>query len=330
MTRVSSSKRFKPSKETPKATWRTKRLDFETTFDIEGTFRHNNTTEWAVLEFDRRRLSCLFRPAAEVAYPRIVRLFYQNMEWFSDAPKILATTIDGVRIHFGVLDIAQALGCSHLCPTDLLAENGELRFGKFPEKPTVHSIVKDMCAGKYGDKKKKNCASKSSLPKAMWFFDQVLKRNVHPIGHKVQRGQEFLLALYATHTGVWFSVPALIFNQMHKYRQHLVASGDPNAKKWKLPFPYLITQLLVLRRFVVDNDEISEAQRVTFGLAQWNLSLSHMPNAKKEGDGMAAGDREDVNALVEDIVGRSEEQIVDGASYEIAQAVSPHAEESAG
>ncbi|XP_059656680.1 uncharacterized protein LOC132303442 [Cornus florida] len=190
------------------------------------------------------------------------------MEWFSDAPEILATTIDGVRIHFGVLDIAQALGYPHLCPTDLLAENGKLRFGKFPEKPTVHSIVKDMCAGKYGDKKKKNCASKSSLPKAMWFFDSVLKRNIHPIGHKVQRGQEFLIALYATHTGAWFSVLALIFNQMHKYWKHLVASGDSNAKKWKLTFLYLITQLLVLRRFVVDNDEIFEAPWVTFGLAQ--------------------------------------------------------------
>ncbi|XP_059644185.1 uncharacterized protein LOC132285960 [Cornus florida] len=117
---------------------------------------------------------------------------------------------------------------------------------------------------------------------------------------------------------------------MHKYWKHLVVSGDPNAKKWKLPFPYLITQLLVLRRFVVDNDEISEAPRVTFRLAQWNLSLSHMPSAKKEGDGMVAGAREDVNALVEDVVGRSEEQIADGATYEIAQAVSPHAEESAG
>jgi hypothetical protein len=50
-----------------------------------------------------------------------------------------------------------------------------------PPMLTVENIVSDMCEGQFADRHK-NDATKSRLPPQLWFVDNVLQKNVYPLG----------------------------------------------------------------------------------------------------------------------------------------------------
>jgi hypothetical protein len=70
------------------------------------------------------------------------------------------------------------------------------------------------------------------------------KKNVCSLGYKTKRHGTFLAALYAVHSGYWLFIPVLIWDQMHKCWEGLIAKRIKAAETWSPPFPFLITQLL--------------------------------------------------------------------------------------
>jgi hypothetical protein len=265
-TRLSSSRA--PGEDSPFINfhWQHFELNPETKFDIVGAFREIKDVKWARKQFKKRKLMPLLQPVYHVYHPRFVRLFYQNMTFDPDQPGVLSSTIDDVEFQVTIEDIAEVLGCPHECPSP--------RFTEPPSEFDVHMIVQDMCEGEYADKKK-NCTSKAKLPSKLWLVDTVLKKNVCPLGHKTQRTGEFLATLYAFYKKHWFSAPQLIWSQMHKCWDEYVDKRLLGENK-TLPFPFLVTKLVVSKGFEIEDTDNIATTFPEFGLAQWNRSTSHM------------------------------------------------------
>jgi hypothetical protein len=146
---------------------------------------------------------------------------------------------------------------------------------------TLEDIVSDMYEGQYADDRR-NAASKTKIPQNLLFIDMVLYRNVCPLGHKTQRRDLFLSALYSFHRGFWYSIPEIIWRQIQKFCEGVHHRGAEHTKTWGLPFPFLITHILrkIGIRGTPSDGPITESPY--FGSIQWHQSLSHMPRATPE------------------------------------------------
>jgi hypothetical protein len=248
--------------------WQHHELNPETRFDIVGPFREDEDAKWARKQFRRRHLMPLLQPAHEFFHPRFVRLFYQNMTFDSDKPGVLASTIMGVGMEITVQDIVEATGCPHECPSDKFIDPA-------PEAD-LHYIIQDMCDGEYADSRR-NCAAKSKLPSRLWLVDTILKRNVYTFGHKTHRIGDLLAALYAFHKRYWFSAPQLIWKQMFKCWEDKVDKGLIGPNRPALPFPFLVTKLVLSKGLALSEDDFLTYEFPVFGYNQWTLSISHLP-----------------------------------------------------
>jgi hypothetical protein len=110
----------------------------------------------------------------------------------------------------------------------------------------------------------------------------VLYRNVCPLGHKTQRWDLFLSALYSFHRGFWCSIPEIIWCQIQKFCEGVHHRGAEHTKTWGLPLPFLITHILrkIGIRGTPADGPIMESPY--FDPFQWLQSLSHMPRAAPE------------------------------------------------
>jgi hypothetical protein len=171
-----------------------RRLILENTFAIKEEFSNNEATSWAVRELKRRGLKRLFKPVAPTAYERLVREFYENLRCECDRQGVLFSSIDGEEVQVTIADIAAALKCNHEPP------ESDIPWLECPPMLTVEDIVVDMCDGHFADDHR-NAASKTKIPRNLLFIDMVFYRNVCPLGHKTQRRDLFLRALYAFHRG---------------------------------------------------------------------------------------------------------------------------------
>ncbi|KAG5546228.1 hypothetical protein RHGRI_018418 [Rhododendron griersonianum] len=182
--------------DVPLPDWASRPLALPTPFEVDEFFRKNEDTRWAVREFERRDLEGLFGPF-DSAYPRISRLFYQNMVVVEAEPDKLSTVIDGVTVTVTPRDIAAALHCTR-------AVSG---YAPFPDGVTFDGIVGDMCGGRYG--RRQSHTHRAFLPARVWFVDSVLKANVCVSGHHEERYGTFLQALYAFHKGYeYYDIPS--------------------------------------------------------------------------------------------------------------------------
>jgi hypothetical protein len=134
-------------------------------------------------------------------------------------------------------DIATALHCNdeHLPADAQLDEHTESFY--------VSKIIEDMCAGQYADEKG-NASNQSKLPPQLWLVDSIMQWNVCPLGHKLQRRNQFLQVLYAFHKGHWYSIPSIIWNQLYKFWDWVHACKATTTRSWGLPFPFLLIHIL--------------------------------------------------------------------------------------
>jgi hypothetical protein len=146
---------------------------------------------------------------------------------------------------------------------------------------TLEDIVSNMCEGQYADDRR-NAASKTKIPWNLLFIDMVLYRNVCPLGHKTQRRDLFLSALYSFHREFWCSIPEIIWRQIQKFCEGVHHRGAEHTKTWGLPFPFLITHILRKMRIRGTPADESITESPYFGPIQWCQSLSHMPRAAPE------------------------------------------------
>jgi hypothetical protein len=171
-----------------------RKLLLENTFAIKEEFSDNKATSWAVQELKNRGLKRLFKPVASTAYERLVKEFYEHLSYDCDQPNILVSSINRREVEVTIADVAVVLKCSHEPP------ESDVPWLECPSMLTLEDIIFDMCEGQYADSHR-NAASKTKIPRNLLFIDMVLYRNVCPLGHKTQRRDIFLNALYAFHKG---------------------------------------------------------------------------------------------------------------------------------
>ena len=98
-----------------------------------------------------------------------------------------------------------------------------------------------------------------------------------PLGHKTQRRDQFLQALYAFYKGHWYSIPSIIWNQINKFWEGVHWRKATNANAWGLPFPFLLTHILKKKGVKGTPEDGPVTEHTFFGRNQWNHSQSHMP-----------------------------------------------------
>jgi hypothetical protein len=252
------------------------KLILETIFAIKEDFSKNDATNWAVQELKHCGLKRLFKPVASTTYELLVRSFYENLKYDCTQPGVLFSSIDDEDVEVTRADIAAALKC-HAEPHE-----EEEPWIVCPSMITTEDIVSDMCKGQFADRHK-NAASKAKMPPQLWFMDVVLQKNVCPLGHKTQRRDLFLSALYSFYKGYWCSIPDIIWWQIHKLWEGVHHQVAELTRTWGLPFTFLITHILRkkgIKGNVADGPIIEHPR---FGQIQWNQSYSHMPRARAYG-----------------------------------------------
>jgi hypothetical protein len=249
-----------------------RKLLLENTFAVKEVFSNNEATSWAVRELKRRGLKRLFKPVTSTAYEGLVREFYTHLRTDSDQPDSLFSSIDGKDVEVTVGDIAAALKCSHEPP------ESDTPWLECPSMLTLEDVVSDMCEGQYADDRR-NAASKTKIPQNLLFIDMVLYRNVCPLGHKTQRRDLFLSALYSFHRGFWCSIPEIIWRQIQKFCEGVHHRGAEHTKTWGLPFSFLITHILRKMGIKGTSADGPITESPHFGSVQWRQSISHMPRA---------------------------------------------------
>jgi hypothetical protein len=287
---------------------------FETEFDINNDFKNFEATQWAVQEFKRQGLKKLFKPVTSTAYTRLVVQFYSNLFRDCNKPGTLSFTIKGKQVDVTTSDIAAALHCNDEHPPT----NAQL--DDQPDPFYVSEIIEDMCASQYADEKW-NADSRSKLPQPLLLVDYVLYRNVCPLGHKSQRRDQFLQALYTFHKGHWYSIPSIIWNQLHKFWDGVIAHKASPTKSWGLPFPFLLTHILKKKGIKGTPKDGPITKHPFFGRNQLNHSQSHMPRevrvkiSAEEGGKEAEHMEEDAPAPQQG--GRADTVVISRTEYEL-------------
>jgi hypothetical protein len=187
-----------------------RKLLLENTFDIKEKLSNNEATSWAVQELKNRGLKRLFKPVASTAYERLVREFYVHLSYDYNQPDVLVSSIDRREVEVTIADVATMLKCSHE------PSKSDIPWLECLPMLTLDDILFDMCEGQYADHHQ-NAASKTKIPQNLLFIDMVLYRNVCPLGHKTQRRDLFLNALYAFHRGFWCFIPEIIWRRIQKF-----------------------------------------------------------------------------------------------------------------
>jgi hypothetical protein len=185
-------------------------------FDINGDFKNFKATQWAVQEFKHRGLKKLFKPVTSTAYTRLVVQFYSNLSRDCNRSGTLFSTVQGKQVEVTTSDIAAALHCNDEHPP------ADAQLDEQLESFYVSEIIEDMCAGQYADEKR-NEGSRTKLPQQLLLVDSIFQWNVCPLEYKSQRHDQFLQVLYAFHKGHWYSILSIIWNQLHKFWDWVIA-----------------------------------------------------------------------------------------------------------
>jgi hypothetical protein len=200
---ASSSRSYNTQAIVARPSFQSRKLILETSFAVKKDFSKFEATSWAVQQLKRRGLKRLFKPVTSTAYERLVQSFYENLKHDYNWPDVLSSSIDGRDVEVTIANIATALKCNMEQPE--VDDQWIARLSML----TAEDIVSDIYEGQFTDRHK-NPATKSKLPPQLWFVDFMLQRNVCPLGHKIQRRDLFLTALYSFDRGFWCFIPEII------------------------------------------------------------------------------------------------------------------------
>ena len=82
------------------------------------------------------------------------------------------------------------------------------------------------------------------LPQRMLLIDHVLRSNMFPLQHIVQRRRAILEVLYRISEGYWFSPAELIMTSLFRFEDKVHRRSLPRAESLPLLFPRLLCQVL--------------------------------------------------------------------------------------
>ena len=90
------------------------------------------------------------------------------------------------------------------------------------------------------------------LPHRMLLIDHVLRSNMFPLQHTVQRRGAILEVLYRISEGNWFSPAEMIMTSLFHFEDRVHCRSLPRAESLPLLFPHLLCQVLEHIKFPVE------------------------------------------------------------------------------
>ena len=166
-------------------------------------------------------------------YPRMVIEFYHTMT-SKQEPNLIA-------IHFAIDGLPRILRVTDIVATFnllvVLANSADYRQWPHPStREMVHLLSREMTTG--------FILFRRQLSPSMLFIDHILRSNLFPLQHLVQRRGAILEALYHISEGFWFSLAELIMTSLFHFKDKVHRGNLTRAESTPLLFPGLLCQVL--------------------------------------------------------------------------------------
>lgn len=85
---------------------------------------------------------------------------------------------------------------------------------------------------------------RSELPNNLWFVDHVVRANLYPCQHRIERRDSFLEAMFKMAEGYWFSPAELVMSALFYFEQRVHVKKLKRATIYDLFFPRLLSQVI--------------------------------------------------------------------------------------
>ena len=166
-------------------------------------------------------------------YPRVVTEFYHTMTSRREAnPTALHFSIDGRP---GILRASDITATLHL-PVVLANAAGYKQWHHPSTREMVLLLFMDATGG--------SVLFRCHLPQRILLIDHVLRSNMFPLQHTVQRRGAILEVLYRISEGYLFSPAELIMTSLFHFEDRVHHWSLPRAESLPLLFPCLLCQVL--------------------------------------------------------------------------------------
>ena len=209
----------------------TRAVHCETYYDLPA-FAANPELRDSMRSVQRYSLEAFMTPR-QFFYPRVVIEFYHTMTSRGvPNPTVIHFSIDGREGTLQAIDIAAAF---HFPAAPANSANYRLWPHPLPRE-MVRVISRDVTAG--------SVLSRRQLPPSMLLIDHVLRSNIFPLQHIVQRRGDILEALYRISEGYWFNPAELFMTSLLHFEDKVHRRNLTRAEAIPLLFPRLLCQIL--------------------------------------------------------------------------------------
>ncbi|RVW24518.1 hypothetical protein CK203_090879 [Vitis vinifera] len=240
----------------------------ELCFDV-ATFRLQPQLRDSFHLLRRYHMEQLLTPR-DFFYPRVAMDFYQSMTTHHVRdPTVIHFTIDGRHGILGARHIAEALRIPYEP-----ARPEDYRVWTNPSPSDIVRILsRGASTGQYLQRKE--------LPPSMFFIDALLRHNIFPLQHWVQRRGALLEALYRISEGFFFGPHHLIMAALLYFEEKVHQKKLLRADAIPLLFPRLLCQILEHLGYPTEPQfERKRICREIFTLDKWTNMTAYMPSAE--------------------------------------------------
>ena len=174
-------------------------------------------------------------------YPRVVTEFYHAMTSQREThPTALHFSIDGRP---GILRASDIIAALHL--PMVLSNAASYRLWPHPStREMVRLLLMDATGG--------SVLYRHHLPQRMLLIDHVLRSNMFPLQHTVERRGAILEVMYRISEGYWFSPAELIMTSLFHFEDRVHRLSLARAESLPMLFPRLLCQVLEHIGFLVE------------------------------------------------------------------------------
>ena len=166
-------------------------------------------------------------------YPRVVLQFYHTMTSRGvPTPLELRFNIDSRPGVLRATDITAALGL----PVALENSAGYRQWPQPSQREMVRCLARDTTAGPI--------LFRRQLSPQMLLVDHLVRNNLFPLKHYVQRRRAILEALYRISEGFWFSLSELVMTSLLHFEEKVHRKGLARAESLPLLMSRLLSQFL--------------------------------------------------------------------------------------
>ncbi|RVW76335.1 hypothetical protein CK203_049838 [Vitis vinifera] len=203
----------------------------ETYFDTEA-LRQQPELRDSFRLLQRYHMEDLLTPR-QFYYPRVVIDFYQSMTTRGlHNPTLIQFTIDGCQGAIGARHIAKTLRI----PYEPVIQADFREWSSFSQSDMVRILSRGTSTA--------SVLTRRELPSGMLLIDVLLRANLFPLQHKVQRRGAILEALFRISEGYFFGPHHLIMTSLLHFEEKVHQKKLQRADGIPLLFPRLLCQIL--------------------------------------------------------------------------------------